>query len=93
MRAQNTANIKFDEFPNDSELDESHPMSGKALNDRQNESQFTFFKKQEISQFFYDSETDTFSRQASALSLYSDHTDFKVDIIDNGDEKVSVVCK
>ena len=68
-------------------------MSRRELSERQNERQFTFFKNQEISQFFYDSETDTFGRQASAVSLYSDHTDFKVDLIDNGDEKVSVVCK
>lgn len=49
---------------------------------------FKFFKNQEIPEFFYNLETDTYSKTPSQKALQEDYVDINLTLIDNGDEKV-----
>ena len=51
---------------------------------------FHFFKNQEIPQFFYDMDKEVFLSAQSSQSVWDDYADFKIDVCDNGDDKVIV---
>ena len=53
-----------------------------------NKLQFKFFKNQEIPEFFYDLESDTYLKQANEKALNEDYVDFNVTLIDNGDDRL-----
>ena len=54
---------------------------------------FHFFKNQEIPQFFYDMKEDTFSKVQSSQAIWDDCADFKIEIFDNGDDRVAITGK
>lgn len=50
-----------------------------------------FFKNQEVPQVFYDMDSNTYADKPSNKAVWDDYTDFSMTIVDNGDEKVSVI--
>jgi hypothetical protein len=54
---------------------------------------FKFFKNQEIPEFFYNMDSDAFIKAPNPKALNEDYVDFKVNIIDNGDDKVCLQGK
>lgn len=67
-------------------LSDSRPNSPDAH--RNPRLQFKFYKNQEIPEFFYNLETDQYSKSASPKALNEDFVDFNLTLIDNGDDKL-----
>lgn len=63
---------------------------GEACIERKPAQPFQFFKNQEIPQFNYDMMENTFSSQPSQQAVWNDYVDFKIRLIDNGDNKVTL---
>lgn len=55
--------------------------------------QFKFFKNQEVPEFYYCLETDTYPAQGPAKALHEDYLDFEMTLLDNGDDKVCLQSK
>jgi hypothetical protein len=55
--------------------------------------QFKFFKQQEIPEFFYSLEEDSYVKQPLARAQAEDYVDFSVTLIDNGDDKLCLQGK
>lgn len=55
--------------------------------------QFKFFKNQEIPEFFYNLDTDSFMKAPSSKALTEDYVDFSMTVIDNGDDKLCLQGK
>jgi hypothetical protein len=49
---------------------------------------FKFFKNQEIPEFFYSLEKDTYLNSVLPKAQSEDYVDFNVTLIDNGDDKL-----
>lgn len=54
---------------------------------------FQIFKTQEIPNFNYNIEDDTFSTKQIPQAMFDDYTDIKITLIDNGDDRVSLISK
>eukprot|EP00347_Sterkiella_histriomuscorum_P004759 403359216 len=80
---------RFDDTINESEkLNNSKLDQSQIQQQQQNKLQFKFFKNQEIPEFFYNIETDSYMKQVSSKAQQEDYVDFNMTMIDNGDDRV-----